>query len=308
MNHLIIDGFNLVFRAHYAFTALQTAQGLYSGCVYGFLVTLRSIKNKYPDCHVTIAWDTESTRKKSMDVTYKANRSRFDISEQVRDLKAIFSCLNVSQSEYIGEEADDVIASLVKIYLNDSNKVFIYTGDKDMLQLVQDGKVFVVRPKAGIKPERVYDEEAVKEEFGVGPKDLECLLSFKGDHVDNIPGVPRIKIACLVSLINKYKTSQNIYAHLDEENLTDFQRMSLKSFEQRVYLNGGLIRLVDNLELKINNGVINESSLTALFDKYEIKSVKPNNYINIFIDASNFNIRTAPMVRTPSLFDEDQPA
>jgi 5'-3' exonuclease len=304
MNHLIVDGFNLAFRAHHAFLTLQTNKGLSSGCVYGFLTTLRNVKNKYPDCHITIAWDTESTRRKASDPTYKANRPKFELSEQIQDLKNIMGCLNVSQVEYPGEEADDCIASLVKKYSDEKNQVFVYTSDKDMLQLVRDGRVIVIKPKVGIHPERIFDEAGVKEVFGVGPRDLECYQSFKGDSVDNIPGVPRIKTACLVALIEKYKTPQNIYAHLEEEKLTDFQRQSLKDSEQRVYLNSSLVRLRDDLEFNIKKGIINEENLTLLLDKYEIKSISPMSYVNVFVDATTFNKRTAPAVVTPSLFEE----
>jgi DNA polymerase-1 len=305
MNHLIIDGFNLAFRAHYAFLNLQTATGLSSGCVYGFLVGVRTVKNKYPDCHITIAWDTESTRRKSIDASYKANRPKFELSEQILDLKRIFAVVNSSQSEYAGEEADDVICSLVKKYHEDNNRIFVYTADKDMLVLVRDGKVHVIRPKKGAQPERVFDEAAVKEEFGVGPRDLECLQCFMGDHVDNIPGIPRVKTSCLASLVEKYKTPQDIYAHLQEEKLTSFQRQMLTSYEDRVYTNMGLIKLRDDLELDIKQGIPNEEQLETLLNKYQIRSINPITYINTFKDASTFNYRTGPTVQCYNLFEEE---
>ena len=114
MDHIIIDGFGLVFRSHFAFSSLQTGTGLYSGCIYGFLVSARTIKRRFPHCHVTIAWDNDPVRRKKVYASYKANRPRLGIYEQINDLKEIFSNLNVSQSDYMGEEADDVIASLVR--------------------------------------------------------------------------------------------------------------------------------------------------------------------------------------------------
>lgn len=303
MNHLIIDGFNLAYRSHYAFINLETPAGLLSGAVYGFLVGARTIKTKYMDCHVTIAWDTESQRRKQIDASYKANRNKFELPEQIKDLKGIFNCLNVSQAEYFGEEADDVIATLTKQYSAEGGKVFILTSDKDMLQLVRDGQVHVIRPKKGAVPERVFDEEAVKEEFGVAPKDLECLLSFKGDSVDNIPGVPRVKTACLVDLIQKYKTPQNIYDHLAEEKLTDFQRKSLSDSQARVMMNIDLVRLRDDLNVNIYDGSANEEVLGVYLNKYAIKSINPNSYVNSFMDVSCFQSRTAPAIQSYSIFD-----
>jgi len=302
-NHLIIDGFNLAYRSHYAFINLETPAGLLSGCVYGFLVGARSLKTKYPDCHITVAWDTESTRRKQMDPTYKANRNKFELPEQINDLKSIFQCFNASQAEYQGEEADDIISSLAKKYSDEGSKVFISTSDKDMLQLVRNGKVYVIRPKKGAVAEKVFDEEAVKELFGVGPEDMECYQSFKGDAVDNIPGVPRVKTACLIDLIQKYKTPQNIYANLDKEKLTDFQRQSLIDSEQRVYLNTGLVKLRNDLKVNVYKGSDNEDTLGLYINKYAIKSIDPSKFINSFRDVACFTTRTAPAIQSYSIFD-----
>lgn len=301
MDHLIIDGYNLVFRAHHAFITLQTPGGIPSGCVYGFLVGSRSIKKKFPDCHITIAWDTESVRRKQLDPTYKANRPQHHISNQIQDLKKIFTCVNVSQTEYINEEADDVIASLIKKY--DQGIIYIYTSDKDLLQLVKDGRVLVVRPKKGAIPEKVYDEEAVKEEFGVSPEDLHSFLSLKGDTVDNIPGVVRVRASCLINLIKKYRTPRNIYANLKQEDLTGFERKSLEEAEQRVYLNTELVKLRDDLELSILEGAANEETLQGFIDKYALKSINPGTYIKAFLDLPSFNKRLSPAVESYSLFD-----
>ena len=305
MNHLIIDGYNLAYRSHFAFNTLMTSRGLMSGCVYGFLVSTRSIKNRFPDHHVTIAWDTESTRRRSIDASYKSDRPKFSATEQITDLKNVFSYLNVSQSEYMGEEADDVVASLVKKYSDDTNQIIIYSADKDLLQLVKDGKVVAFHPKKGGKPEKVLDEAAVKEEFGVLPRDLKCYQCFRGDSVDNVPGVPRIKTACIIPLIEKYRTPQEVYAHLGEEKLTDFQRESLVAHEQRVYLNESLVGLREDLDLVVKNGDPNEELLGQYLAKYEIRAINPNSYINVFYDAPTFNIRKAPALQSYSLFEEE---
>jgi DNA polymerase I len=305
MNHLIVDGYNLAFRSHFAFNTLMTNKGLLSGCVYGFLVSLRTVKNKYPHAHVTIAWDTDSTRRKSIDASYKSNRPHFSATEQINDLKGIFSNLNVSQAEYAGEEADDVIASLIKKYQDDTNQIYIYSADKDLLQLVEDGKVIAIHPKKGSKPEKILDEAAVKEEFGVWPRDLQCYQCFRGDSVDNVPGVPNLRISCVIPLIEKYHTPQEVYAHLGEQKLTDFQRASLEASEQRVYLNQGLVALRNDLELEIKTGTPNEEALAEYLSKYEIRAVNSNSYVNVYYDAPSFGIRTAPAIKSYSLFDEE---
>ena len=303
MDHLIIDGFGLAFRSHFAFLNLQTSKGISSGCVYGFLVGARSIKNRFPQSHVTIAWDNHATRRKELFPEYKATRPKFALTEQILDLKEIFKHLNVSQAECVGEEGDDVIATLVKQYQEEDNLITIYSADKDMLQLVKDGKVVAIRPKSGPRPERVFDEEEIKKEYGVGPEDLISYFCFRGDSIDNIPGVKMLRSACIVDLVKKYKEPKEIYKNLQAEKLTHFQRESLELFEPQAYVNIELVKLMDNLELSKVTGDPDPEQVARGIEKYEINSIKPEVFTKVFTDASGFGNRRSPTIKSFSLFD-----
>ena len=301
MDNLIIDGFNLAFRCHFSHAILSNSKGLQSGCVYGFLISLRSIKNKYPQCHITVAWDSDSTRRKAVYAEYKATRPKFILGEQISDLMACLKGINIDQAMYIGEEADDVIASLTKSL---EGIIFIYTADKDLLQLVRDGKVLVIRPKTSTGPERIYDEEAVKREFGVAPQDLACYMSLRGDTVDNVPGIPRIPSSVIVALSNTYRNPWEIYRHVSEVTLTDFQRRSITAFEQQAYLNYQLVSLRDDLKLEVSKGSPDSVLIEKCLNKYEIRSINPDTYVNVFVDKPS-NIRTGPAITSYSLFEEE---
>ena len=303
MNHLIVDGFNLAFRSHFAFGTLTTSAGVPSGCVYGFMVSLRSIKSKYPEFHITVAWDTEAKRKKEVYSDYKANRPRFDIATHISDLKSILSSMNVSQCEYLGEEADDVIATVAKRYSEDG-LVYIYSSDKDLMQLVKDGKVILIRPKVGAGEERIYDEGAVRNEFGVGPDRLACFLAFRGDPVDNVPGVERVPSKLLSRLIEKYNDPRTVYGSMANEPLTEFQRASMGKSEQQVYVNFELVRLRDDLDVAISNGTPNPDEVGKYLDKYEIRSIKADKYVGQFDRESSFLNRKSPSIKNYSLFEE----
>ncbi len=301
MDHIIIDGFGLVFRSHFAFSSLLTHTGLYSGSVYGFLVSARTIKKRFPHCHVTIAWDNDPVRRKKVFASYKANRPRLGIYEQITDLKDIFVNLNVSQTDYIGEEADDVIASLTKIY---DGLIYIYSADKDMFQLVEDGRVIAIRPKRGRHEEKFFDEEGVFESFKVSSKNFVCYQCFRGDSVDNVPGVPRLPSSLIARLSEEYGTPEKIYENLGSEKLTKFQRDSMMEFKERVLLNHQLVKLRDDLDLEIVTGTPDAAALVPLFDKYEINSVKAEAYVEVFVDEPSFTSRRSPaVVSYPSLFE-----
>lgn len=287
----------MAFRAHFAHKTLCTSRGVLSGSIYGFLVSMRTVKKNYPHCHFTIAWDTHSTRKKEIFADYKINRPPSSpISTHILDLKSICSCLNVSQTEYEGEEADDVMASLARIYKDDSNKIYIYTGDKDMRQLVENGRVIVV------SPQRVYDEAAVKEEHGVYPKDYACFLCLRGDDNDDVPGVPRVRSTRLAYLVEKYRTLEAVFDNLPNEKLTDYELESLVVFKSQSFVNKQLVLLRDDLQLEIQTGFSNTEKLATYLDKYEIKVIKPDTYVKAF-DIVTESRREVPKIESYSLFE-----
>lgn len=300
---MIIDGFGLAYQSHYAFFNLQTSKGYYSGAFYGFIVSLRALKKKYPFCHITIAWDREPTRRKKIMASYKANRSSNVFLDQISDLKKALLNINVSQSEYEGEEADDVIASLVRAYSTKDNQVFIYSSDKDLLQLVKDGRVIMIRPKRGKNSEIIFDEERVVQEYGITPKNFLKFLVLRGDKSDNIPGTFRVASSILCGLVNKYSTMDEIFNNLDKENLTDYQRKTIESFKEQSLINLDLIKLRDDLNLNILKGKEDMEDFVNYLNKYEIKSLNAKDYIDSFSDIPS-HIKKAPAIKNYSLFEE----
>jgi DNA polymerase-1 len=301
MNNFLIDGFNLAFRAHFAFKDLTTSKGVHSGGFYGFLTTLKSLKTKRLDCKFYVAWDNASQRKKVAFPEYKANRPEFQIGPLIQDLKEALKNINVTQIECIGEEADDVMSTFVD---KSETLTYIYSSDKDLLQMVKDGKAVLIRPKVGKTAERIYDEEAVKSEFGVTPEDFATYLSLKGDSVDNIPGttVPSKLIAALVS---KYHTVEGILRDLGEEKLTDFQRRNIQSSEQQLLVNFELTKLRTDLDCEYLKGSSNSFGLQLLLDKYEIKAISAVDYVDLFEKETVFLARRGPAFKTTSLFEGD---
>ena len=303
MNHFIVDGFGLAFHSFFAFNTLVTKTGLQSGCVYGFLTRLRSLKKKYPAFHFTVAWDNEATRKKAAFPEYKAQRPKHDnIMEQITDLKTILSAVDVSQAEVPSEEADDVMASHAMKYQSEG-LVYIYSSDKDMLQLVRDGKIIVIRPQTGGFPDQFYDEEAVKKKFGVAPQDLACYLAFRGDTVDNIPGVARVPSKIIASLVDQYKMPDALYMSGAINSLTDFQRTSFLSHESQSKVNIGLTKLREDLGCEMTEGAPDGEKLGAVLMKYEIKSMSPDSLITLFDSSKTaFLERNSPAIQNYSLF------
>jgi DNA polymerase-1 len=299
MKYFVIDGLGLVFRSYFAFKNLLTTNGMQSGWLYGFLAMLRSLKNKYGEFHFIVAWDSEAKRKKEIYSAYKANRQKNELADY-GDLRIVLNNINIGQADCAGEEADDVIATLTR-NLGDS-VIYVYSSDKDLLQLVKNGKVIVIKPKSGANPEKIFDEELVKTEFGVMPENLACYLALRGDTVDNIKGIPRIPSKIVSLLSEKYKEPQTIYANLGNEKLTNNLRNSFLTFEKQIYMNYQLTKLDYNLGIKMTEGKSDENVINTILEKYEIRTIKGKQFISLFENEGSFLNRQAPSIENFSLF------
>jgi DNA polymerase-1 len=92
---------------------------------------------------------------------------------------------------------------------------YIVTGDRDMLQLV-DSDTKVLMPIKGISEVSIMDAEKVREKYGINPPQIVEMKALMGDASDNYPGVAGIGPKTAATLINDYKTIDNIYGHIDE--------------------------------------------------------------------------------------------
>jgi 5'-3' exonuclease len=159
-----------------------------------------------------------------------------------------------------------------------------------MLQLVENGKVIVYKPKVGVSPEKFYDEEAVKNQFGVSPKKLSLFRSFDGDNSDNITGVERVPRKLIARVVNASDSVESFYAELEKEKLTDFQKRSFAEGKERVETNLKIVALKKDLQdITHQISQIDKNKITELFKKFEIKSINPDVVVDIF--SSVLNIR-----------------
>lgn len=182
----------------------------------------------------------------------------------------IVSVFGIKTFEIPGYEADDLIATLaVKFSKEKDIKVIILTGDLDTLQLVENGKILVRTFKKGVSETMLYDEEAVRERYGLRPPQLIDYKALVGDTSDNIKGVPGIGPKTAAELLQRFGTLENAYKNLAadsklEKKLGQF-RKEAELARSLVILNRGAPLEVKNIdELKIEE---NYSPIKTYFRK-----------------------------------------
>ena len=83
--------------------------------------------------------------------------------------------------ECAGWEADDILGTLAKACRDTGNECVIATGDRDSLQLVGQGvTVRLAVTKFGQPQVTLYDEEAIREQYGVTPKQMIDIKALQG--------------------------------------------------------------------------------------------------------------------------------
>ncbi|EIA5240635.1 DNA polymerase I, partial [Campylobacter jejuni] len=197
---------------------------------------------------IVFALDSKGkTFRSEIDPNYKQNRTPPppELLEQIPIcIKMIekMGFISVSQEGY---EADDIIASFVKTCENRDIFVRIITQDKDLYQLIKDGKTSIYSPIS----KNDYDEAACLEKYGVKPNQIRDFLALCGDSSDNIPGVKGIGAKGAKTLLDEFGSIEGIY-----ENLTlvrnERSRNLLLEGKENAFLSKKLASLYDNLEVQ----------------------------------------------------------
>jgi DNA polymerase I len=224
---VLFDGNAIMHRAYHAFqtsnrpTVLTVPKtGEVVTTVFGFASMLLKVINELkPDCYA-IAFDTRApTFRHIMYDQYKAQRppTPDDLVNQFGRVRQLVEALQLPIYELEGYEADDVLGALSDQASRQGADTVIVTGDADSMQLITDSiKVLTPKPRGSFSDTMVYDEGAVKERYGIGPKQIADYKALVGDPSDNIPGVHGIGEKTAVKLLQQFGTIEGIYEHLNE--------------------------------------------------------------------------------------------
>lgn len=251
VQNVIVDGFNLAYRCFYApgMSDMRDIRGRHTGVLFGFVRVLASLLKKFPGTRLYVVWDGSNKRRKAMFTEYKANRSKeFAVSadsggerwDQVLFLQGLLPLLGVTQAYNPEEEADDVIASLVRGELRGQQNVVLST-DHDLMQLITETDRLLL-PTQGKRKESLYDLVALRDGWGVGPDKIVSLRAMLGDTSDNIPGIPTVPQKVLTDLLQLYGSIDGIYAS-NLAGLTKKRYECVRQSEKQVRLNLDLMTL-----------------------------------------------------------------
>ncbi len=248
----VLDGSAFLYRSYYALPPLKTENGIETGAFYGFIRAVFSILKAKKPYYFAIAFDLPApTIRDKIYKEYKATRKETpnELVSQIPLIKDAIKFLGIRLLEKEGLEADDIISYIAYKSKEWNKNLTIYTPDKDLMQLVEDKKIIVINPITN----KVFDEEAVIEKFGVAPSKLADYLALIGDTVDNIKGIKGVGPKKAIELLNKYGSVENMLNHWDE-----IQNMFKEAIKEDLELSYRLIKLnpqdiIDEIKIELDD-------------------------------------------------------
>ena len=315
---ILVDGNSIMNRAFYGIMSskmLTTSDGTYTNAVYGFLAILFKIEEDLNPDYLAVAFDLKGpTERHKMYEGYKANRHGMpdELAVQMPIIKDVLKSMNIKIIEKQGYEGDDILGTLSKQAEEAGIDVTILSGDRDTFQLTSDKvTVRIPRTKMGKTENEDYDRNRVIEEYGIEPEQLIEVKGLMGDTSDNIPGIPGVGEKTALNLIKHYKTIDNLYNEVENnENLIDIKgKLKEKILENKelAYLSKklGKINRQAPIEEEIEDLKTQEWNIKEVYNLF--KYLKFNRFIERFnLEEENINTNSDDLFIKETVTQKDE--
>ena len=300
---VLIDGHAILYRAFHALPiTLTTPDGKPVNAVYGFILMLLKVIQDLKPSHLIVCFDRpKPTFRKKLFKGYQAKRPKApdDLIAQIELVHQVVKAMGIPIYERDGYEADDVIGSLAfqaksqklktkneKLKTTSKNlkleEIIIVTGDKDILQLV-DENTKLYMPVKGLSLSKLYGEREVKEKFGIESKQMVDYKALIGDPSDNYAGVKGVGPKTAADLLGKFKTLEGVYQEIAKLRNCEIKKklteMLIKDKEQ-AEMAKKLAQIITNVPVKLNLKKaqlrsLDKPEVRELFEELEFKSLIP---------------------------------
>jgi DNA polymerase-1 len=211
---LVIDGDSFAHRAYHALPKSIRRRGdKGGGAIVGFAnFLLRLYESERPRA-VLVAWDTLDvpTYRHLALPTYQGGR-HFDteLLDQLDVLPEFVRACGFATAKRGGYEADDFLAAAVAEEERRGGTTIVATGDRDAFQLASDSTTILQPLRAG-EMARI-GPAAVRERYGVEPRQVPDFIALRGDPSDKLPGAKGVGPKSAASLLRQHGTLDDLLA------------------------------------------------------------------------------------------------
>jgi 5'-3' exonuclease len=227
---MLLDSASLYFRAFFGVPdQRRTPDETPTNALRGFLDMIATLVTAHRPTHLVACWDDDWRPQWRVDLvpTYKTHRltegsdvveeSPDDLTPQVPLIREALRAVGITRLGAPGFEADDVIGTLAERHRG-VMPVDVVTGDRDLLQLVDDahGIRVLYTGKGGVREPDVATQSYLHERYAVPTGEAYLEMSvLRGDTSDGLPGVKGIGDKTAAQLIAAYGTLGALRAAVD---------------------------------------------------------------------------------------------
>jgi len=245
----LIDGSSYIHRAYHAIRGLANSKGLPTNAVYGFTrMLIKLLDEKSPD-YIAVILDAKGpTFRHAIFKEYKATRPPMpdDMAVQIPYIKQVLAGFDIAMLEKEGYEADDIIATIAALATNQGLNVLIVSGDKDFRQALSRQTVMWDPMN-----DRLVDYDSLKRNYGLEPEQIIEVMALSGDSVDNIPGIPGVGEKTALTLIQQFRSIENLLQNTDKIAKASLKN-KLDEFKDQAYLSKRLVRLDNHVPIDVS--------------------------------------------------------
>ena len=226
---LAVDLSYQTYRAASSHPTLKSMDDVFTGGVFGFMVTLAKTIRECRATHVVVTKDVKPYRRSETYPEYKMLRKNTQDLE-LRDkylasvplVEELLDVVGIPTMEAPGFESDDCIAHIISHHRHRYQTIYAASNDSDLYQLFYCAWFKVWRKDA----ESVMDYWRLLKETGLEPEEFIMASALMGTHND-IAGIPK------VGPVTSYKAAKN----------PGLLRPYLERHGELIQRNLGLIRL-----------------------------------------------------------------
>lgn len=214
---LLVDGYNMAFRAFYGMPELTRADGFPTGALHGWVKTMWRLQDQEKPDGMLVFFDLGGSQHRlALHPEYKAQRKETPepLEKQIPVIKELTRSMGLVGVELDGVESDDLVAAQARMLAAAGHDVLIVSADKDFAQCVND-RIKILLPPPTANPKlgwRVLDAAGVVEKFGVPPSQIAEYLALIGDTSDNIPGIEGVGPKTAAKWFAEFMTLEGILA------------------------------------------------------------------------------------------------
>jgi DNA polymerase-1 len=224
-NLLAVDLSYQSYRAASSHPKLTSQEGVFTGGLYGFLVTLAKIIRDTEATHVVITEDRKPYKRSEFYPQYKMIRkstsdpelkAKADLTKQ--QVMEVMECIGIPVVGVPGYESDDIIGHYARHYRYRFNTIYAGSNDSDLFQLLDPEHRFRIYRK---DESDVWTYAGVQKAYGLTPEQYILATALRGTHndVEGIPQVGEKTSFAAVTTPGKMRTYYERYGELIARNL-----------------------------------------------------------------------------------------